>query len=194
MAKQSKSRYWIGLVYPESAIPDWIEQLQQTGLPIAISPLHDMDEYEGGKIKKPHYHVILCWDGPTTNNVADEVLLSIGGTRAQRCLSVRGAYDYHVHLHNPEKHPYDEADRVLLNGFDVNNYAALTNQEEIMLKKYIIAVIKSQDIFEYCDLIDYLDTDDLQAYDYCTSHTLYFNTYLNSKRNKLKNKKVFANI
>ena len=38
-----KKRNWTFLVYPESAPADWVSKLQATGLPVAISPLHDKD-------------------------------------------------------------------------------------------------------------------------------------------------------
>ena len=41
--KMVKKRNWAFVLYPESAPIDWKEQLQQTGLPIVISPLHDRD-------------------------------------------------------------------------------------------------------------------------------------------------------
>ena len=36
-----KKRNWAFVLYPESAPADWLERLQATGLPGAISPLHD---------------------------------------------------------------------------------------------------------------------------------------------------------
>lgn len=64
-----KSRYWITVVYPESAAENWIEILNLSGLQAIISPLHDKDVNATGEIKKAHYHVMLMWDGPTTKNV-----------------------------------------------------------------------------------------------------------------------------
>ena len=55
-----KNRYWTFLIYPESAPKDWKDILQQTFLPVAISPLHDKDLNADGEKKKPHYHIIVC--------------------------------------------------------------------------------------------------------------------------------------
>ena len=41
-----KSRYFTFLLYPDSTPPDWRERLTDTGLPMAISPLHDRDRKE----------------------------------------------------------------------------------------------------------------------------------------------------
>ena len=72
MAKNIKKRNWAFVLYPESAPADWREQLQKTGLQCAISPLHDKDMNPDNTPKKPHYHVILTYSGPTSYNVVKE--------------------------------------------------------------------------------------------------------------------------
>ena len=61
-----KGRYWASVGYPETLPKNWIEKLTETGLQIAISPLHNMDKQPDGTSKKEHYHIIFCYDGPTT--------------------------------------------------------------------------------------------------------------------------------
>ena len=68
-AKNVKKRNWAFVLYPESAPKDWKEQLSKTGLEGAISPLHDKDVNPTGEPKKAHYHIIICYPGPTTFNV-----------------------------------------------------------------------------------------------------------------------------
>ena len=80
MAKE-KARYFTFLLYPESVPVDWIEKLELLSVPMAISPLHDLDEKEKDKLseeelelvkkgvkvyKKPHYHVIYIAKNPVT--------------------------------------------------------------------------------------------------------------------------------
>lgn len=62
-----KKRYWAFVLYPESAPENWKEILQQTGLSCCVSPLHDKDINPTGEPKKAHYHIILCYSGPTTD-------------------------------------------------------------------------------------------------------------------------------
>ena len=38
-----KSRYWAFIVYPESCKENWENELEETGLQFAVSPLHDKD-------------------------------------------------------------------------------------------------------------------------------------------------------
>ena len=56
--KNVKKRNWAFVLYPESAPENWKEQLQLTGLPCVISPIHDKDVNPDGTPKKAHHHII----------------------------------------------------------------------------------------------------------------------------------------
>lgn len=182
MAKIQKNRYWGFICYPESLPDDWIQLLTETGLPIAISPLHNKDVNENDEIKKAHYHVLLAWDGPTTANVADQIAHSVNGTNCKPIASVKGMYDYHIHKNNPEKFQYDDSQRILLNGFNIFNYAAMTTEEDVLIKKQILDFIVANDIDEYFILLNKLQHEDLVAFDYASKHTVLFNAYITSRR------------
>lgn len=49
-----RKRNWAFVAYPESLPKNWQEILTQTGLPVAISPLHDKDVNPDKTVKKPH--------------------------------------------------------------------------------------------------------------------------------------------
>ena len=97
MPKVVKKRNWAFIVYPESVVPDWIERLKQTGLPAAISPLHDKDVHEDGSPKKPHYHVLVCYNGPTSFEVVNRVTESLKALRPVAVESMSGSYPYLWH-------------------------------------------------------------------------------------------------
>ena len=61
--KKVKKRHWAFVAYPESLPEDWFDLLKQTGLKIAISPLHNQDMNADGTPKKPHYHIMLSYEG-----------------------------------------------------------------------------------------------------------------------------------
>ena len=91
----TKNRHWTFIVYPDSVVSNWIEILIETGLPFAISPLHDKDLNADGTPKKPHYHVVITYDGPTTyKSVYENICQLIGSTIPKRVLSLRGIYRY----------------------------------------------------------------------------------------------------
>ena len=134
MNKNIKGRNWAFVAYPESMPNNWFELLQATGLPIAISPLHDKDTNPDGTIKKPHYHIICYYENTTTfKNVKENVCDLINGTIPIKLESMQGMYRYHIHQDNPEKYQYDDRDRTFINGFDTNKVNSLTYTEKSKL-------------------------------------------------------------
>lgn len=182
-----KRRYWAFIVYPESAPLDWRDILQATGLPYAISPLHDKDINPDNTPKKSHYHVIATYPGPTTFNCVREITESVNSPAPIGLDAVRGYFRYFTHLDNPEKYQYSENDITTINDFDISNYNELTYSEIKSITNDILKLINDNDILEYCDLLDILLQSELFNYlDVACSHTILFNTYLCSKRNKSK--------
>lgn len=148
--QKEKNRNWVGVVYPESAPEDWIEQIKALHLPFAISPLHDKDIDITGEPKKAHYHIIVCFDGPTTYKNANRLLQGItNGPIVKPCRSVRGAYRYFIHIDNPEKFQYPETDILSFNSFEI----ALTDSDEDFIKKAIFSIILVNRIYEYAELM-----------------------------------------
>lgn len=183
-----KDRYWTFLIYPESAPENWKQILQETGLPVAISPIHNKDKNPDDEIKKDHYHILLCFNGPTTFRKVNTLCAQFNSPIPKRVLSVKGIYRYFTHKDNPEKYQYDEKDIQVLNGFDIKEYAGLTTSQIIMMKRELINIIKANNIQEYCILLDFLDENDfIDFFEVASSHTLFLNTYITSRRNMIKN-------
>lgn len=188
-----KGRIWACVAYPESLPTNWIELLQETGLQIAISPLHDKDLNPTGEVKKAHYHIIFNYDGPTTQKHVKDLCDSLNMTIPIKLESLRGMYRYHIHLDNPEKYQYDDRDRILLGGFDPSSVNSLTKTEVDKFIQEILDFIEENNILEYRDLIFNLRDYPNMCLVACT-HTILFNTYIKSKRHKFlgeveKNKK-----
>ena len=193
-----KARNWTIVFYPESAPQDWFDILQQTGLPFAVSPLHDHDLNPNGETKKPHYHAILCFPGPTTFSQVSKVANSLGSNvPPKKLLSIIGMYRYFTHQDNPEKYQYNDSDILVSNGFDINEYNALTTSQTIMLLKSLQSIIIDKKISEYSVLMDYLLKEDIaDLYQVACTHTLFLNSYIKSRsyaieefRNMLHSKK-----
>lgn len=189
---KTKKRNWAFVVYPESLPQDWLEILQSTGAPIAISPLHDADLNADESEKKPHYHIIICYGGPTSFNVVRKITERVNGTIPIALEQVRGYYRYLTHEDNPEKAQYDKSDIKLLNGFNIADFTELTKSEVMKLRNEIFQIISDNDLTEYCHLIDLLRLDDTigrpELLEVATNHTILFNAYLKSRRfDKCKN-------
>lgn len=183
-----KGRIWACVGYPESLPTNWLEILQETGLQIAISPLHDKDLDPTGETKKPHYHIIFNYDGPTTYNNVKTLCDSLKMTIPIKLESLRGMYRYHIHIDNPDKYQYDDRDRILINGFDASSVDALTKTEVDKFINEILEFIEDNNILEYRDLIFELKDFPNMRLVAC-SHTVLFNTYIKSKRHKRKEMK-----
>lgn len=182
-----KKRNWAFVGYPESLPENWQEVLQKTGLPVAVSPLHDKDVDEGAEggpaPKKAHYHFILCYAGPTSENVVKKLTDQLGQPKPIPIESVKGQYRYHIHMDNPEKHPYDDKDRIFINGFNIRDYADLTISEEDNLYERIEVFIEEMDIIEYRQLLMMLrEQGESDMSSFARRHTMHINAYITSRR------------
>lgn len=185
MAKIKKCRNWAFVMYPESMPENWREIIQESGLACAVSPLHNKDINPDGEEKKEHYHVIVCFDGPTTYNNVLEFTKKLNATIPIDLQSIKGMFRYHIHLDNPEKYQYDDRDRTFFNGFDISSVNELTKTEVNKYKRDILVFIEDNNIIEYADLLNVLIKNDLfSMLDVATSHTILFNTFITSRRNK----------
>lgn len=183
-----KKRNWAFVVYPESSPDDWIEQLQKTGLQCAISPLHNKDLDPTGEVKKPHWHVIATYSGPTSFNVVKTLTDSFKAPIPQVLEQVRGYYRYLTHKDNPDKYQYDEKDIKTVNGFNIADFVELSKSEVNEIKRSLQELIRNESITEYADLMDYLlDSEKTLEYDVASNNTYFFDKYIASKRNKLLN-------
>lgn len=186
LPNNQKGRYWAFVLYTDSAPAEWSDILQQTGLAIAVSPLHDKDFNPTNEIKKPHYHVILCWDGPTTyKNVCSLVCDTLHQPHPIKIEAVRGYYRYLTHKDNPEKAQYNDSDIKLLNGFNIEDYDVLTERDQRILADQIEDFIEAANIIEYRKLIQFLRENELFNHlTFARNHTIYFTAYIRSKRHE----------
>lgn len=191
---QARKRHWALIAYPESMPENWEQLLTETGLECCISPLHDRDlkEDDSGELKKPHYHIIVKYRGPTSPSIVKELAGKINAPTWKPVESLRGAVRYQTHKDNPEKAQYQESDIKCLNGFELYGITDLTSSELRELSFRCQDLINQQQIFEYADLMDLLqsmalqDPEDGPLYDYADNHTLKLTAYISSKRNKAK--------
>lgn len=185
--KNIKKRNWAFIAYPESLPTDWLEQLKLTALPIAISPLHDRDTNPTGEPKKPHYHVILCYNGPTTYSAVLRLTNGqLGQSIPQPVESVEGYYRYLTHEDNPEKVQYSKSEIKTLNGFDIRDYAEMRRSEVMKTIRLIRDFSRENGIVEYCELLDILQHGDglEDWFEVAVTHTILFTADLRSRRHE----------
>lgn len=150
-----RTRNFASVVYPESAPENWQEILAEEFIPAFISPLHDQDINPTGEAKKPHYHVILMFDGVKTTEQAREIFDKIGGVGCEVINSIRGYARYLCHMDNPEKAQYEPdrvrslcgADYVAVVGLVTDKYKAI---DEIMDFCDDNGITSYRDLMRYC--------------------------------------------
>lgn len=184
--KNVKKRNWAFVVYPESLPENWLEILQKTGLPIAISPLHDKDLNADESEKKPHYHIILCYSGPTSYGVVKNITDKLNGTIPIPLEQIRGYYRYLTHEDNPEKSQYNKSEIKHLNGFNIRDFIELTKTEVSKIKREIRSIIFERCITEYSDLMLLLDNEGInERIEVAENNTIHFDALLRSLRHKI---------
>lgn len=195
---QTKFKYWVAVSYPNDSEPaDWIERAKAEGIE-CCNMLHDKDINESetnedgtlGKFKKLHRHWIFAFPNTTTEKHATEVILKItNGLTPKGCSNVKGAYAYLTHKYDPDKAQYESKDILCLNGFAPENYFTANSGEEDEAFKCIEGIIKEQDFEEYCDLIDFLNTNHADLARFARTHTIHIKAYLQSKHMKRRQAK-----
>lgn len=188
----SKKKYWAGEIYQEYMSDDLIQSMKDTHLKLFLSPLHDRDFNKKGEPKKPHYHLLIQFDGPTTyKNVCHIFKDIVANGYIEEVASARGYYRYLCHLDNPEKAQYDTADIQKFNGADPTELMSET--DKIFIKYEINKVINEKNITEYSDLCTYcMQEGYLDWYAVVVTSSMHFKALCDSKR--YKEEKVLKKI
>ncbi len=141
--KDDRVRNWTFLAYPESAPQNWRSILDKLHIQWVESPLHDKDiNEETEEEKKPHWHILLLFEGNKSYEQILEITKSINATVPQKCQSAKGLVRYMGHLDHPEKYQYGIDGIRGHGGADVAEYLKRTTSKE------------SKDIDEMIDWVD----------------------------------------
>ena len=186
-----KKRNWTFVLYDDSCAKDWEEYLISTGVPFSYA-YHDKDFTEVGEPKKPHYHVVICFDGPITYHNVSNYATRVGAANdvVQPVGSVRGIVRYFCHKDNPDKYQYSEDIIQCRNGFDPQDYFCLTVSQQKALKRKVVRFIRDNEIEEYSDLVEILmDSEEDDMHDIATQNTFFFTQYMKSRRERNRKRK-----
>lgn len=177
-----KYRNWTFIIYPESIPEDFESRLEKLGVPIAISPLHDMDETErkfedlteeqqkiiksGGKVyKKAHRHVLYIAKNPVTaDSVRNKIKRALGDkalSHVEVVDSVENIYQYLTHESSDaikkNKHKYDKKDIIHINDFDIDRYVFLDESAKRELKNNLLNLIRHEKLVNVADLFGWIE-------------------------------------
>lgn len=191
--KDDRARNFATVVYPDSAPSDWLDILSDQMIPAFVSPLHDKDLNPTGEVKKPHFHVIVMFEGKKSKEQINDIFDLIGGVGLEVVKSMRGYARYLCHLDNPEKAQYnvDEvrafcgADYLGIIGLPIDRYKAIgemmdyISEEEI--KSYAellqIARLYHPDWFRVlCDSGTYVIKEFIKSYSWGIRSDCFYNS------------------
>ena len=153
--KESRSKIWNVMVYPESAPNDWKQILVENGIPFVCSPLHNKDVLKTGELVKPHWHVLLCFTSNKTYKQALEVAELLNAPVPQRAKSTGGSIRYMTHIDSPHKFQYKKSDIEVYGNIDIEQYFRISSSDRYELVREMITFIDDNNLKEFKDLMDY---------------------------------------
>lgn len=176
-----KKRVYTGVLYLDSAPEDWIQRAKNTHLDGFISPYHDKDVNPDGKPKKPHYHIMLMWENPTTYNNASNIFASIGALEHIEAVeSTPGMARYLTHQDNPEKAQYEESDVICLGTANYEEVCAKITDKRNKIGE-MISFINDHEITSFSRFVIYCYENENQWLNILTDrNTLFFKTFIDS--------------
>lgn len=178
---KGRTRNYASIVYPESAPSDWLSILSDELIPCFVSPLHDCDKNPTGEEKKPHFHVLLMFEGVKTSEQAMAVFSLINGVGCESVNSLRGYARYLCHLDNPEKHQYSPDDVISFCGADYLSTIGLPTDKYKAIKN-MIDFCNDNGIISYAELLEYASVHQFDWFRVlCDSGTVVIKEYLKSK-------------
>lgn len=154
VTNDSRGRTFATVVYPDSAPEHWQDILLEHHIPAFISPLHDKDTNPTGEAKKPHYHVMIMYEGKKSLTQAQEVFDTINGVGCIVVADKRGMARYFTHMDNPEKHRYDTNDVVAMSGADYN-YTIGVVVDKYRVIDEMLEFIENNCVVSYWNLLSY---------------------------------------
>ena len=153
--KETRTRNWTIVVYPESLPDNWESLIDDLHLEWVCSPLHDKDINPTGELKKPHYHILLMFGGVKSYEQVLEVIKPLNCPIPQRCHNARAMVRYMIHMDNPEKAKYKFNDIRSFGGVDIFDMLRPCSSERYDIIKDMISFIKDENVIEFQDLLDY---------------------------------------
>lgn len=180
-APERRARNFATVIYPESAPSNFQDVIRDLKAPCALSPLHSNDINPDGTPKKPHFHLILAFDGPKSLSSVRDLISPTGAVGLEIVESLRGYTRYLCHLDNPEKAQYDIEGVQCFGGFDYLGTINLPTDKYKAVREMISFCIDNH-CFIYADLLEYASEARPDWFRVlCDSATVVIKEYLKSR-------------
>lgn len=191
MAKDTRTRNWSIIIYPESAPENWRAILDESHIEWIESPLHEFDVNPTGEVKKPHYHLLLLFGGVKSYDQVCEFIKPLNGPIPQRCHNARAMVRYFAHLDNPDKFQYSISDIIPHGGVDVSELLKPSSSERYSMIKEMCEFVGANNITDFYELMDYAMDNEFTTWWplLCDSSAYIVNQYIKSNRQRIQNMK-----
>lgn len=195
--EDARSRQWATIIYPESAPKNFVSVIRSWKVRGFLSPLHDrdtisVDEKDGTLVsndpaligqdllKKPHYHLIIFFDGKKSMKQMNEIFSTVNGVGCEKISDGKAYARYLCHLDNPEKVRYDVKDVISFGGlnYDIITRSSMDKEQNL---SDILGFIRFGKIETFADLVDdVLDSGNLGYLELVMKNTYFLNEYIKS--------------
>lgn len=151
----TRARNFAYVVYPDSLPEHWKDLLSDLHVPLFISPLHDQDKNATGEPKKPHYHLVLMFEGKKSQEQIIELLKPLNGPPSVQVIQdIRAYARYLCHLDNPEKAQYKVEDVICLSSADYS-FAIGLPTDRVKVVREMQEWVDDNDVEYLSDLFQY---------------------------------------
>jgi hypothetical protein len=186
-SKDTRTRNWTIVLYPESAPENWREIIDDMHIEWIESPLHDKDINATGEPKKPHWHVLLMFGGVKSYEQVKELTDALNAPIPERCHNAKAMVRYMVHMDNPEKAQYSQSDIKAHGGVDLAELLRPSSSERYSIISDMIEFVKDNMIIEFQDLMDYARVNEFETWFplLCDNSAYVVNQYIKSQRHRV---------
>ncbi len=182
--KQTRTRNWTFVLYPESAPTDWRDIINDMHLEWIESPLHDKDINANGEAKKPHIHILVLFGNVKSFEQVKEITDKLNCPIPERCHNAKALVRYMAHLDNPEKAQYSKDSIIAHGGIDLASLLRPSSSERYTIIRDILGFVGDNNITEYWQLVDYAMSDRFEDWFplLCDNCSYVVNQYIKSLR------------
>lgn len=182
--KDTRTRNWTIVVYPESAPNNWRDIIDEWHIEWVESPLHDKDLNPNGEPKKAHYHILLMFGGVKTYEQVVELIQPLNCPIPIKVHNAKSLVRYMAHLDNPDKVQYDISKIISHGGVDVMDLLKPSSGERYTYIKEMQSWCNEYKIVEFFDLFNYAAEERFDDWFplLCDSCAFVMNQFLKSKR------------
>lgn len=188
-SKDTRTRIWTCVVYPDSVPENWIDIINDMHLEWVCSPLHDLDKNATGEVKKAHWHILFLFAGKKSYEQIKDITDKLNAPIPERCHNAKAMVRYMAHLDNPDKAQYLVGDIKAYGGVDLADLLRPSSSERYTIIGEMVSYVRGNRITEFQDLVDYAMENESDRWFplLCDNSAYMVGQYIRSQRHRYDN-------